>query len=245
MALPIERWARQAIALEAHGNHEPVASKRVLDDINELSALKRQEWLERSRGLHASGVPQALNGVFAGLTALPPAGTLANVASINGENAQWTTSLWTPINANATQAPQAYRIAAYYQVITSTSPASLTVNPRLGSVTAGSSSTGAIQMGASASITLTASITTNWYLTGDIVLRAVGLPGANSTAMGAFHLMAKDTSSGNGTIVTNQLMGYTAASYDASIATGFVLGNANTVTTINYSTLGIVWSSWN
>ena len=48
MALPLERWARQAVLLERDARFEPVASTSVLHDLQELAALHpgRRELIE-------------------------------------------------------------------------------------------------------------------------------------------------------------------------------------------------------
>lgn len=245
MSLPIERWARQAVMLEAKGCHEPVASKRVWDDINDAAALQFQEWKGRQRMLREGGFPLASEGVYAALGAYPPSAVQANVASLNGEAALWSTALWTPLPANGNLAPDAYRLAVSWTTTTSTSPGNLTINPRLGSFAAGASSSGGVAMGADAAITLTASITTQWYCRGDITIRTIGAPGANSTAIGFFNVVAKPATAGTGAATINDVFGHTAASYDASIASGVVLGMANTVTTITFAVQQVHWTSWN
>lgn len=243
MTLPIERWAKQAVLLEARGDPTPVASSRIWDDIDAAKQLQRAEWRQRQRML--CDTPTALEGVYAGLGAYPPSSVQANVASLSGEAALWNTALWSPLPANGYLVPEAWRLAVSWTTSTSTSPASLTINPRVGSFAAGASTTGGIAMGADAAITLTASITTQWYCRADITIRSIGAPGTNSTAIGFFNVIAKPATTGTGAATINDVFGHTVASYDASIASGVVLGMANTVTTITYAVQQVHWASWN
>lgn len=250
MALPFERWARQAVSLERKGDFSPVADQRVLDDVAALGQLQRQTWLERTRAL--GGTPTALEGVYAGLNAYPPADDLATVTSINGTAALWTTSLWTPVPANAVLSPSGYRIVACGTTTTSTSPGNLGFDPRIGAGSTAGSAIAGTTMGASGNVALTASITSAfWYIHGDVVFRQVRAPGANSVAYGFFNYMGSQGTSGGlagpAAVGTghNLLFGGTTTSYDSSVAGGFSLGAVHTVTTVTYVPKLILWSSWN
>jgi hypothetical protein len=212
------------------------------EEIRWLMAHERQRWGLVNGRLKAKADPTAY-GTYAGISAVPPAATLANVASLNGEAALWTTSLYTPWLANALVAPSAWIMWAVWQTATSTTPANLTINPRVGSVASGASSTGGIALGADAAITLTASITTNWTLEGHLTVQSIGAPGANSKAIGEFTCVAKPATTGTGPATINDLFGFTQATFDASVASGFVCGMANTVTTITYAVQQIHWIS--
>lgn len=224
---------------------QPLASEDVMcrdEEIQWLMRHERQRWGLINGRLETGGDPTAY-GTYFGIAAVPPAATLANVASLNGEASLWTNSIFSPWLANSLVAPSFWEIHAMWQTTTSTSPANLTLNPRLGNITAGSSSAGAVALGADAAITLTASITTNWVLNGNITVQSIGAPGANSKAIGDFNCIAKPATAGTGAATINDLFGFTQGSFDASVASGFVLGMANTVTTITYAPMQIIWIS--
>lgn len=248
MGVPIERWARQATLLEAPS---PNALRR-LDDIDELVRFERASWLEINRKLVREGDPTALQGGFAGLPNLPPAAALATVTSISGTVAMWTSSLHSPINANTVQAPQAYRLAAGGTITTSTSPGNLGWDPRVGSGSTINTAVSGTTLGASTTPALTASITSAfWNVMGDITIRSIGGPGANSTVYGFFTYWGTQATSGGlaGPAVVgaghNLAFGGTSASVDLSVAAGFSLGFVSTVTTITLVTQYVHWASWN
>ena len=176
MSLPLERWARQAVLLERKGDFAPVADSRVLADVDALKALHRQQWKQRWREL--DGVPVALEGTYAGLNAYPPSADLA-VTSISGTAALWTSSLWTPIGSNAVIAPEAYRIAMTAKITTSTTPANIGFDPRIGAGSNGwLGDCRHARSALSTNVALTASITASYYyVIGDLTLRTVGGPG--------------------------------------------------------------------
>lgn len=242
-------WRMDSTAGAAIWDTQPMSSDDLAlrdEEIRWLMQHQRTGWKVINGRIAGSGDPVANVGAYTSLGAYPPtasSGFLANVASINGEAALWTTSLFTPWLANALVSPSAWRIHAAWQTTTSTSPANLTLNPRIGSVAAGSSSTGGIALGADAAITLTASITTDWALVGNLTVDVIGAPGANSKAIGDFRCIAKPATTGTGAATINDIFGFTQASFDSSVASGFVLGMANTVTTITYAPMVIHWIS--
>jgi len=213
------------------------------EEIRWLMAHERQGWGLINGRLKEKCDP-VMYGTYAGIAANSPSNTLANVASLNGEASLWSTSLYTPWIANSLVGPSSWRLYASWQTTTSTSPASLTLNPRIGSVAAGSSSTGGIALGADAAITLTASITTNWFTDAGITVQQIGNPGTNSKAESSWNCIAKPATAGNGAATVNDIFGFTQASFDASIASGVVLGMANTVTTITYAVRQVHWLSY-
>lgn len=217
------------------------------DEIRWLTAHQRTGWKLINGRIDASRDPTANVGAYTSLGAYPPvsaSGFQANVASLNGEASLFTTSLYAPWLANSLIAPSAWGIHIAWQTTTSTSPGNLTLNPRVGSINAGSSSTGGIALGADAAITLTASITTDWFVDGRIVVDVVGATGANSKAKGDFNCTGKPGTTGTGAATINDIFGYTQAAFDATAAQGFVLGMANTVTTITYAPMTIIWISY-
>lgn len=238
-------WRRDSSAGATIWDTEPLSDVDIEcrdEEIRWLMGQERQQWSLINGRIAGSGDPVAY-GTYAGINAVPPSATLANVASLNGEASLWTVSLFTPWLANSLVAPSAWQLYVSWQTTTSTSPASLTINPRVGSIAAGSSSTGGIALGADAAITLTASITTDWITSARLTVRSIGQPGANSTAIGSFITTAKPATTGTGAATINDIYGYTSASFDASVASGVLLGMANTVTTITYAVQQIHWIS--
>lgn len=242
MGLPIERWARQAVLLERKGDFSPAPDKRILADIGDLKALQRQTWLQRARAIDAGNDPTALEGVYAGLNAYPNAADLTVKTAVSGEVGLLSATeiaAFTPLPPNGTLAPEAFRIAMSGNMTTSTSPGNLTITPRMGTTSSG------ITLGASIATALTASITgAFWYLIGDITIRSVGAPGANSVAIGLFHF-AGTIVAGSGAVSLNQIFGHTPASYDSSLASGLYFGLTHTVTTVTYTPRQVHWMSWN
>lgn len=243
MAPPIERWARQAVALEARGDFTPVASRSVWDDLNDAQALQRAEWMTRQRALRDQ--PTALNGIYAGLENIPPATVQANVASVSGEVSLWNTVNHCALPANGLTAPTTRRLLAAWSTTTAATPGSLTINPRVGSFAAAASTTGGVPLGADTAITLTASITTLWICRADLTIRSIGAPGANSKIFGSFNVIAKPATAGVGAATINDIFGWTEGSFDASVASGVTLGMAHTVTTITHALQQAHWASWN
>jgi hypothetical protein len=230
-------WRQDSTAGASIWDTEPMTRDDLAlrdEEIEWLVRHGRQQWGLINGRLKEKAEPVAY-GTYAGLAAIPPATTLANVTSLNGEASLWTTSIFTPWLANALVAPSAWRLLVSWQTTTSTSPGNLTLNPRVGSIAAGSSSTGGIALGADAAITLTASITTDWYTEASITVQSIGAPGTNSKAQSSWNWVAKPASTGTGAATINDIFGFTQASFDASIASGIVLGMANTVTTITYA----------
>jgi hypothetical protein len=235
MSAPIERWAKQAVLLERKGDFSPVASKSIWADIEEAKALQRQTWVQRTRALKDQ--PTALEGVYAGLNAYPPAGAVTVTPAATTETLLWTPGLYTPIPANATLSPEAYRIAITASVVYAATPGTSTYTNRWGTATTSPT------MGAFAAITGTASATANWTLIGDITIRATGVGATASSAIGFFHLLGK--LSGTGATDINQVTGHTVATYDNTAAQGYVMTANTSVATQAHSMQQIHWMSWN
>jgi hypothetical protein len=254
MALPIERWAREAVDREHLGNFFPVADTRVLDDMSAMAYLQLATWKERERQLRDSGVPFAMpEGTYGGLLAYPNAQTITTT-SINGSVNLWSNLIYTPIPANSVLAPQAYRVAITAKITTSTSPANLGFNPLINSTgtwtTGGTAISGGTTMGASGNVALTASITNAfYYIVGDITIRTAGTA-ASTVSM--FHLNStQNTAAGvagpaPSTAAFNLLFGGTAITPDLqTTANSFQLAAVHTVTTITHNIEQIHWMDWN
>lgn len=238
-------WRKDSSMGGAVWDTEPLSTHDVLcrdEEIKWLVDHERQHWGLINGRLVTKGDPEAY-GTYAGIAANPPTGTLANVPSLSGEASLWNVALYTPWIATALVAPSAWQLYVSWQTVTVASPASLTINPRVGTFSAGASSVGGIALGADGAITLTASITTDWICTARLTVQSIGIPGANSKAAGSFNVVAKPATTGTGAATINDIFGFTVASFDASIASGVTLGMANTVTTINYTPTQIHWIS--
>jgi hypothetical protein len=212
------------------------------EELSWLMQHERGRWGLINGRIARSADPVSI-GTYANLAAIPPAGTLANAASINGEGALYTNSLWSPWPADSLYAPSAWDLYVSFQVVTSTSPGSATVTPRIGSFAASASTAGGVTLGAGSAVTLTASITTNWIYHGRVSVLRAGIPGANALANGAFQLWAKPATAGTGIATIFDTSGFTQASFDSTVASGVVPGMVNTVTTINYSVTQVHWLS--
>lgn len=240
-------WRMDSTAGAHVWDTQPLNDQEVLgrdEELEWISHHERKGWNLINGRIARSGDPTAVAGVYTGVNSYAPPGTLANVASLNGEAALWNVALYSPWLANSLLAPSAWELYVQWQTVTVATPANLTINPRVGTFAAGASTTAGIALGADAAITLTASITTNWKTVGTLTVIKVGIPGTNSTVQGEFQTTAKPATTGTGAATINDLYGYTtAAAFDASIASGVVLGMANTVTTINYQVNQIHWLS--
>jgi hypothetical protein len=259
MSLPIERWARQAVDLEYAGRPDKlVADKRVLQDVTDLAMLHKQTWKQRTRRIAEQGFPMMMaEGTYGAMMAYPNPATVTTT-SINGVVNLWPQATYTPIPANGVMGPQAYRVIVCAKITTSTSPANIGFDVRIGSTgawTTGGTAIGTTgaTMGASTNIALTASITNAfYYIIGDVTVRTIGNPGANSTAVGMFHFMSTQGTSGGlagpaavGT-GANLLFGGTNASFDSTVAgAGLAVGAVHTVTTITHNVEQIHGCDWN
>lgn len=231
-------WRMDSGAGAAIWDTEPLSPGAMAERDDEIRWLMKHEignWGLINGRIRRSRDPVANLGFYTSLQAVPPIGPLANVTSLNGEASLFNTAGYAPWPAFSLTAPTAWEIHIAFTATTSTSPGNVTVVPRVGSVAAGSSSTGGITLGTDAAITLTASITTLWQISGNIDVQSIGLPGANSKAYGTFNTTAKPATAGVGAATINNIYGYTQASFDSTVASGLVIGMANTVATITYA----------
>src|ERR1051325_10650742 len=99
MSLPLERYAKQAVLLERKCDFNPVASRRVLDDIYELAKLHRMTWAYRQCNLrdHVICMPE---GTYGALLAYPGAQTVTTT-TISGTVNLWSNLVYTPIPQNS------------------------------------------------------------------------------------------------------------------------------------------------
>ncbi len=254
MALPIERWAKQAVALEHEGNFDPVAPPSIAQDLNDLKALHRQTWKRRQIALLESGEPLNMpEGTYAGLLSYPNAQTITTT-SINGTANLWSNLVYTPIAMNSVMAPQVFRIMLAGKITTSTSPGNIGLNPLINSTgtwtTGGTAVSGGSTLGATANIALTASITNAfYYMVGDLTIRNAGTA---SSIVGMFHVCSTQGTSGGlagpAAVGTgfNLMFGGTAVTVDTqTTGQSFQLGAVHTVTTITHNIEQLHFADWN
>lgn len=259
MALPIERWARQAVDLEYAGRPDKlVADKRVLADVLDLAQLHKQTWKRRELDLRAKGFPTAMaEGTYGAMMAYPNPQTITTT-SISGTVNLWPQGTFTPIPPNGNLAPQAFRLIISAKITTGATPGNIGFEPRIGSTaawTTGGTAIGATgaTLGASGNVALTASITNAfYYIVGDVTIRTVGNPGANSTAVGLFHYASTQATSGGlaGPAVIgaghNLLFGGTGATFDSTVSgAGIAFGAVHTVLTITHNIEQLHGCDWN
>ena len=254
MSLPLEKWAKQAVAAEKRGDFTPTATTEVLDDVEALKELERKTWQRRELEIRESGHPVMMpEGTYGGLLSYPNAATITTT-SISGTVNLWPGGVYASFPPNMYLTPQAYRVVIAAKITTSTTPGNIGFDPRIGAgtwTTGGTAITGTT-MGASGNVALTASITNAfYYLYGDLTVRTAGAPGNNWTAVGMFHYVSTQGTSGGlagpaaqGT-GHNLLFGGTNASFDGSIAQGFQMGAVHTVTTITHNVEQIHVMDWN
>lgn len=153
---------------------------------------------------------------FQDLLAEPP---LANLAAITAttETALWSAAQYTPIFANDGRAGKAYLVRAG-GIVTFAATGALTITPRFGLTTGGTT------LGASIAQTVPGAITNQpWILEFYLFVRSLGAPGANSTVYGT----GAFTSNGTGTATNTGFglaFGGTQATVDLSIASGLTFG---------------------
>jgi hypothetical protein len=254
MALPLERWAKQAVLLERKGDPTPVADMRVIQDIEDLKRLHRATWGRRQLELRESGLPLMMpEGTYAGLLAYPNAQTITTT-SISGTVNLWANLVYTPIPINSVMAPQVFRIMVAAKLTTVATPANFGLNPLINSTgtwtTGGTAVSGGSTMGASGNVALTASITNAfYYLIGDMTIRNAGTA---SVIVSMFHLNStQNTAAGvagpaPATAAYSLLFGGTAVTVDTqTTAQSFQLGAVHTVATITHNIEQIHFMDWN
>jgi hypothetical protein len=255
MALPIERWARQAVDLEYAGRIDrPVADKRVLQDISDLARLHKATWKRRELQIRESGVPTMMpEGTYGGLLAYPPAQTITTT-SLNGTVNLWDNLTYSPIAKNSVLAPQVYRVAICAKITTSTSPGNIGLNALINNTgtwtTGGTAVSGGSTLGATGNVALTASITNAfYYVVGDLTIRNAG---TSSVIVAMLHYTSTQATSGGlaGPAAVgaghNLMFGGTSVTVDTqTTGQSFQLGAVHTVATITHNVEQIHFMDWN
>ena len=144
---------------------------------------------------------------------------LANLAAITAttETALWSAAEYTPINARDARPGKIYRVTAGGLVSFATTGA-LTITPRLGLTTSG------VTMGANVAQTVQGVAITNaaWALDFTMVVRTLGVAGANSTVVGTGSFTAQGSGAANTGM--SVCFGGTVATVDLTVATGITFG---------------------
>ncbi len=207
----------------------------------ELARLPEQirHWLRISELVGPNG-PKMAFGPFRQM--LDGAICLANQTAITGtaEAAMFPVAQYSGFAANQLRAGQLWRLTAFGIITTSTTPGNITITPRFGTSTSGTS------LGASTATALTASVTNiPWRFEYDFIIRSVGNAGANSNVVGNGHFHAGvaviAASVGN-----DLVMGSTAnVAVDTSIASGLFIGVTLGAATVSMTTMGVMLESYN
>lgn len=233
----LDRYHRQAVLL---GEREHYNESQVLADIRELADLTARPWKPAMRAITG---PVMASGGFAGLEAAPAPDALAAVTGSVAEMGLWATASYTPIGGGGApvggRSPVAYELQAAGTITTVAAPGTWVLTPRIGT------SSGGGTLGASAAMTLTASITAAvWQLQGRVTVRGTGT-GTNGRAYGNFLLIAKLVTAANGAADQHQMFGVTAATFDSTAAQGLFIGSTVGATTVSITPQQVWWESKN
>jgi hypothetical protein len=187
-------------------------------------------------------------GTYGALGAYPPSASIAGPAMSTTEAGILSAAniaIYTPMPPNSILAPQAWRYIACGVYTAGATPGNIVFTLRLGNANTSPS------LGASANIAQTALTNAFWYLAGDLTIRSIGAPGANSKANAV--TWAKVNSAVGGAYNTALWgTGTTDASFDATIALGtnggglWIGGTDNGATNhATYTIQQIHWMDWN
>jgi hypothetical protein len=178
---------------------------------------ERKGWRLINGRIRGSDAPMAAEGTYGALAAYPlPVSETALTLSATEQGLIPAAHIpvYTPLPINGILAPQAYRFVLAGVFTSVATSGTLTLTPRIGNANTSPS------LGASAAQTLTASLTNGqFHIVGDVTIRSIGLPGANSTAIATCRAVANSAVGG---AVTSWLWGTgaTAVSFDSTIAAG-------------------------
>jgi hypothetical protein len=216
-------------------NYHPLA------DVMTLAGREVKRWGKMDKALRESGDPLALTGGFTGLSYKPLSDALTAVTFVAGDFSPYTATTYTPVFSatDPERAPMMYIQKFIFTVALAASPGTLLFTAGLG--TASSSK----NLGASvASATMGTSGTAMGMIEYDLAIRGTG-SGTDARAYGAGLWTSKLTTSGAGTLTENQIYGYTALTFDSTLANGLWQTATGTATSCSMTTQGMVWASWN
>lgn len=243
-------WKMDSTAGAAIWDTQPLAQDELAIRDEELAWLTNQgrsQWKLVNGRIAKSGDPVANVGAYTSLGAYPPvqAQTSVAVTTSTPGTTLWTSTIWSPILGNAAIAGSAYHLAASGTVQSSTSGLTLTLLPSIGTGTVNAAPTNDQTLGVSGACTLGSTLTSVWYLQGDLTIRSTGTSGT-AWFMGVFHYGNTVVPVASSATV-NVILGGTAATVDFTGATtnvpgGFQLSGwgAATVTVV---TQQVHWTS--
>ena len=221
----LERYERQAVLLDEARDLGGGMAWDTFGDVLDHAGLpvRIKDNVRRSREARLAGVPQPRAG-FGPFRQMVDGSVVpdANLAQITGttEVGLYPAAQYTGFAANQLRAGQVWQLSCFGIGTTpGSSQGNITITPRFGT------STGGTSLGASAATALAASATNAlWYLNMWFIVRAVGVAGANShvIAGGQFNAQAALIAASTGQSV---LFGSTAVvSVDLSVASGLFIG---------------------
>lgn len=199
-----------------------------------------KEWLRLAELCGPNG-PKMAFGPFRQM--LDGAIMLANQTAITGtsETAMFSVAQYSGFAANQLRAGQIWRLTAFGIMTTAgASPGNITITPRFGTSTSGTS------LGASAATALvTSASNVAWRLEYDLIVRTIGNAGANSTVVGNghFHTTIAAIAAATGNDVP---FGSTASvSVDTSVASGLFIGVTMGSASDTMTCMGVMLESYN
>jgi hypothetical protein len=168
---------------------------------------------------------------------------LANQTAVTGsvaEQAMFPVAQYSGFAANQLRAGQIWHLTAFGILTTSTSPGNITITPRFGTSTSGTT------LVASAATALVASQSNiPWRLEYDLIVRTIGNAGANSTVVGSGMFTAAVAVITAATGNTFPFGSTASVSVDTSVAAGLFIGVTFGATTVSMTTLGVMLESLN
>lgn len=232
-------WRTDSTAGAHIWDSQPMSTSDLACRDEELAWLMRQQgksWKLINGRIAQSGHPTALEGTYTGSLAYPPAQNLTAVTGGVANVAWWSAALYTPIPANSTLAPDAYRVIAS-GTITTAAASTLIPSANLGTAV------GTGLSGTAATSTLGTTITgALWYWFGDVTIRTAGTAG---TAIGSFVLKFGITAGNVNTISSNLCGGVAQTAIDFTAAQGVTLGGTPSVSTVSVTPMQVHWISLN
>jgi hypothetical protein len=218
---------------------EPFQPRKLTVDFSCLPASV-QEYLRLSDTL-GPAQPKAAFGPFRQM--LDGAIMLANQTAITGtsETGMFSVAQYSGFAANQLRAGQIWKLTAFGIMTTAgASPGNITITPRFGTSTSGTS------LGASAATALaTSGSNVPWLLDYYMVVRAIGNAGANSSVIGngifTAGVAAIAASTGNSVVMSSTA----SVSVDASVAAGVFIGVTMGSASDTMTTMGVMLESVN
>lgn len=234
----LERMERQAVLLD----DEP--RERRYDPITDVTFLAREQakhWRQLDDELRRGGDPVALIGGIAGIEGRSLSSAATATTASASEQQLWNTAIYSPIAKAAMREGACFELFASGRGTTGATPGTWTLTPRFGT------STGGVTLGASAAITLTASITGfQWLITGRYTIRDLGDANNSLSIIGSLTLQLRHSAATAGAIDATHVFGFTAVTTgDPTADQGLFIGSTASQTTTILTPDQICWGSWN